>query len=69
MTLFATCKVAKGPVMTEHDSKYWRRRAAEARAKAEEMRDSNAKLTLLDLAASYDRIAERREPLAQGAGK
>jgi hypothetical protein len=55
--------------MTEHDFKYWRSRAAEARAKADQMHDPDAKRTLLDLAASYDRIAERRERLGKGTDK
>jgi len=45
----------------ENDSKYWRGRAAEARTKAEQMRDPEAKRILLEIAASYDRIAESTE--------
>jgi hypothetical protein len=42
----------------ENDSKYWRGRAAEARAKANQMRDPVAKGIMLEIAESYDRIAE-----------
>jgi len=40
-------------------SSYWRERAEEARAKAEEMRSGDAQSTLLDIAAMYDRMAIR----------
>jgi hypothetical protein len=41
----------------ENDSKYWRGRAAEARAMAEEMRDHVAKVIMLEIVQSYERIA------------
>ena len=41
----------------EHDSKHWLGRAAEARTVAEEMRDSEARRIMLEIAQSYDRIA------------
>jgi hypothetical protein len=40
---------------------YWRERAEEARAKAGQMRDPDAKATLLEIARSYDKLAERAE--------
>jgi DNA-binding NtrC family response regulator len=43
----------------ERGSKYWRLRADEARAKAEEMHDAAAVLTMSEIARLYDRMAER----------
>ena len=40
-------------------SSYWRDRADEVRAKAEEMRSGDAQSALLDIAAMYDRMAKR----------
>jgi hypothetical protein len=40
---------------------YWRERAEEARAQASEMQDPTAKRTLLEIARSYDRLAEQAE--------
>jgi hypothetical protein len=37
---------------------YWRDRAEEARAKADEMRDPAARETMLDVAKSYERMAK-----------
>ena len=45
----------------ENDANYWRGRAAEARATADLMSDPKAKGILLEIAASYDRIAESVE--------
>jgi len=42
-----------------HGSKYWHERAEEARTRAEEMHDSQAKLTMLNIAAMYERMADR----------
>ena len=39
----------------------WRDRAAEARARAEEMRDAEAKDVMRSIAASYDRLTEMAE--------
>ena len=41
------------------NSGYWRARAEETRAKAEEMRGGDAQSALLDIAAMYDRMATR----------
>jgi hypothetical protein len=40
-------------------SKYWHDRADEARAKANEMRSGDAQSVMLDIAARYDRMADR----------
>jgi hypothetical protein len=40
-------------------SEYWRDRAEEARARAGEMRDPEAKTTMLRIAEMYDSLAER----------
>jgi len=37
----------------------WRERAEEARARAEEMHDSQARMTMLNIAAMYERMADR----------
>jgi hypothetical protein len=36
----------------------WRDRAAEARARADELRDENARRVILEIAAAYDRLVE-----------
>jgi hypothetical protein len=38
---------------------HWRERAEEARAQASEMKDPTAKRTLLEIARSYDRLADQ----------
>ena len=40
-------------------SEYWQERAEEARARAEEMGDPEAKATMLNIAYLYDLMAER----------
>jgi hypothetical protein len=42
-----------------NDPAHWRKRAAEARASAEEMTDPEAKLTMLAIAADYEKLALR----------
>jgi hypothetical protein len=42
-------------------AEYWRERAEEARTKAEQMFDREAKATLLQIALSYDKLADRAE--------
>lgn len=39
----------------------WRKRAEEARAKAEAIRDAAAKKSMLEVAAAYDEMARRAE--------
>jgi hypothetical protein len=51
----------------ENGSKYWRGHAAEARTKADQMRDPVTKRILLEIAESYDRIAEIAERLGRSA--
>jgi hypothetical protein len=43
------------------DVEHWRERAEEARVTAETFSDTAAKQTMLDIAASYDRLAESAE--------
>jgi hypothetical protein len=48
--------IKDGPLNT---SQYWHDRAEEARARAEEMHDREAKGTMQNIAALYDRMADR----------
>jgi hypothetical protein len=43
------------------DTEYWLARADEARAHATEMRDPDAKRTLLEIAENYQQLAEQAE--------
>ena len=43
------------------DPKHWRERAGEARRMASQQTDPEAKKTMLGIAASYDRLAERAQ--------
>ena len=49
-----------------NDPKHWRYRAEEARAMAESMTDPEAKQSMLDVAADYERLAKRAEDRAGG---
>jgi hypothetical protein len=49
-----------------NDPKHWRYRAKEARAMAESMTDPEAKRLMLNVAADYERLAERAEQRAGG---
>ena len=40
-------------------SQYWRKRAEEARVRAGEMRSADAESAMLDIAAMYERMADR----------
>jgi len=40
------------------DANYWRKRAEEARAQAEQMSSAEDKRELLDIAKAYERLAE-----------
>ncbi len=44
-----------------HDSKYWRERADEVRARGEAMHDPVARQTLLKIAEEYEKLAQRAE--------
>jgi hypothetical protein len=46
---------------TLHDAEYWRKRAREARAQSEQMSTPGAKRQLLDIAASYEKLAKLAE--------
>lgn len=48
-------------VVIERDPAYWLRKAEEARTRADHMRDASAKKTFLDIAASYERMAQRAD--------
>ena len=43
------------------DTEYWAARAEEARAQAGEMRDPDAKRTLLEIAENYQQLADQAE--------
>jgi hypothetical protein len=43
---------------TLRDAEYWRMRAKEARAQAEQMSSTDAKRQLLAIARAYERLAE-----------
>ena len=42
-----------------NDPDHWRKRANEARASAEQITDSEAKMTMLSIASDYERLALR----------
>jgi len=42
----------------QHDESYWRRRAEKTRTLADEMQVPEVRRILLDIAKSYDRLAE-----------
>jgi hypothetical protein len=44
-----------------NDSKYWREQAAKARARAEKMRDPTPRRMMLDIAESYEQLAQLAE--------
>ena len=46
---------------TLHDAEYWRKRAREARAQSENMFTPGAKRQLLEIAASYEKLAKLAE--------
>jgi hypothetical protein len=47
------------------EPKHWRNRAHEARARAGELDDPEAKRQMLGIARGYDRLAERAEKRAR----
>ena len=49
-----------------NDPKHWRYRAEEARAMAESMTDPEAKQSMLNVAAEYEKLAKRAEDRAGG---
>jgi len=44
-----------------NDAAHWRDRAEEARVRAEQFSDPQARRMMLDIAAEYERLAERAE--------
>jgi hypothetical protein len=42
-------------------AEYWRERAEEARTQADQMRDPDARRTLLEIAENYEQLAEQAE--------
>ena len=47
--------------------KYWREKAEEARAQAEQMTDWRAKRSLLGIADNYEQLADRQAQLVAGS--
>jgi hypothetical protein len=47
------------------DPKYWRARAKQARAEADQMLDPKVKQALLGIAENYDQLAERAEAMVR----
>ena len=50
-----------------NDPQHWRKRADEARALAEQMKDPQSKEAMLRIATDYERLAERAAGRAQGS--
>jgi len=48
------------PSSTRDDAEHWRRRAAEMRAVAKDIRDPS-KQTMLEIALGYDRLAQQAD--------
>ena len=44
-----------------NDPKHWRNRAEEARIRAEQMRDSEPRRMMLEIATEYERLAKKAE--------
>jgi hypothetical protein len=53
------------PLTDLNDAKYWQDRAAEMRALAEGMKDSDAATTALNLAKIYDKLGDQAEARAK----
>ncbi len=49
-----------------NDSEHWRKRAEEMHTLAEDLRDSQARSTMLRIAADYEKLAARAEQRASG---
>ena len=53
------------PIKLLNDPEHWRSRAEEARVQAELMADPLSKSTMLDIAAQYERLAQRAAQRAE----
>jgi hypothetical protein len=53
--------MAKAPLELLNDVKHWADRAEKARRHAEQLTDPEAKRMMLEVAASYDKLAKRAE--------
>jgi hypothetical protein len=53
--------MAKMPLDLLNNVEHWRGRAEEARVHAEQMTDPEARRMMLEIAASYDKLARRAE--------
>lgn len=52
-----------------NDPEHWRDRAEEARLRAEQLGDPEARRMMLEIAAGYERIAERAEQRLRDSGR
>jgi hypothetical protein len=57
------------PASFINDPGHWRQRAEEARTIAEQMNEPQSKEAMLRIAKDYERLAERAEQRAKGAGR
>jgi hypothetical protein len=51
-------RLQETPLSTLRDTEYWRKRAQEARAEAEQMSSPEDKRDLMDIARAYEQLAE-----------
>jgi len=56
-------------IYEERNSRYWRAKAAEARAKADQMHDPTAIATMHQVADSYDLLASRAAKREAASGR
>jgi hypothetical protein len=55
------------PTSDVKNADYWRARAEEMRAQANQMNDAHARQTLLEIAENYDQLAERTDAMTRGS--
>ncbi len=60
---YSRCGIGRAavPDYSFNDPKHWRKRAEEARARAEQMTDRDARQTMLGIAEDYEKLAKRAE--------